>query len=93
MENCTGPCLPHCYSENKITYIVIVIFIVLFFGSYIKNNLSKLLMENCNGPCLSHCYSENKIMYIFIGIFVGLFFGSYMLKNTNSQLKNLSNLK
>lgn len=32
MEKCSGPCLKHCYSDNKFTYIMIGIFIGLFFG-------------------------------------------------------------
>ena len=32
-EICEGPCLPHCYSANKIAYIAFGIFIGLIFGS------------------------------------------------------------
>lgn len=45
---CNGPCLPHCYSANKIAYIAFGIFIGLVIGSILLNksngisNLSNL---------------------------------------------------
>lgn len=47
MDKCQGPCLTHCYSNNKITYLMLGIFIGLVFGSLLLkekkfNNLSNL---------------------------------------------------
>jgi len=50
-EICEGPCLPHCYSTNKIAYIAWGIFIGLIIGSLLfketkgitnLSNLSKI---------------------------------------------------
>lgn len=48
MENCNGPCLQHCYLENKNIYIFIGLFIGLVFGSYMLKNTNKPLKNLSN---------------------------------------------
>jgi hypothetical protein len=46
MENCSGPCLEHCYSTNKMLYLLVGIVIgVLLYSSL---NIFILQQKNKN---------------------------------------------